>query len=333
MKKIWNLSVLIGLLILVNSCANDIDLTAEFKDIPVVYGVLSANEEDHYIKVERAFLGGDNDNALEIAKIPDSIYYQNLDVKVEHISSGDVFTLQRVEGGPEGFDREEGVFAEEPNYLYKFSTELVEGEEYVLRINRGDNKPEITASTTVVSDFTFTSPVQPTDINIRYRTFSLAWKKKADAYFYDVKMLIKFLEEDPNNLGVFEEQSIVWDIAENQLADSGGSNTFATDFNGEEFYRFLGAELDDNGGADRIFISLDFIVDAGGQAIYDYINIGRANTGITSSQLIPTYSNISEGFGVFSSRRRVLYENFTLKAEARDSLANGIYTRDLGFQD
>lgn len=331
MKKIWNLYALIGLLFLVNSCANDIDLTAEYRDIPVVYSILSANEEVHYVKVERAFLGGDNDNALDIAQIADSIYYDNIDVKVEHVTSGDVFSLQRVDGNEEGFVREAGIFADSPNYLYKFSAALVQGDEYVLRINRGDDLPEITATTTIVSEFVFSSPAQPTDINIRYRTFTLSWRKTPGAFFYDLKMVIRFLEEDPNNLGVFEEKSITWDIAENLEADTGG-NTFASGFNGEEFFRFLGAELDDNDGADRIFISLDFIVDAGGQELFDYINIGRANTGITSTQVIPTYTNISEGFGVFSSRYRVLQENFTLKSETRDSLANGIYTQDLGFQ-
>lgn len=331
MKKIWILSLLIGLVVLNSACDNEVDLTAEFKDIPIVYGVLSPKETVHYIKIERAFLGGENVNALEIAQIPDSIYYDNIDVKVEHLASGTVYNLTRVSGEAEGFVREDGVFAESPNYLYKFTGELEEGDEYQLQINRGDDTEVVTGSTILVSDFDFTSPSSPTDILIRYRTFTMAWKKSPGAFFYDVKMNINFLEEDRENLGVFEEKSIQWSVGEN-LSDEGGSNSFRFEFNGEEFFRFLGAELDDNGGAMRIFSSLDFIVDAGAEELFDFINIGQANTGITSSQVIPTYTNLSEGFGVFSSRNRVVLEGFTLKAEAKDSLANGIYTNDLGFR-
>jgi len=332
MKKIWIISLLLGLVVLNISCDNDVDLTAEFKDIPVVYGVLSPKDDAHYIKIERAFLGGDNDNALQIAQIADSIYYENLDVKIEEVSTGTVYTLNRVDGNEEGLEREEGVFADSPNYLYKFTEELTEGEEYLLRINRGDNTEEVTASTTIVSDFSFTTPQIPTDINIQYRPFSLAWKRTPGAFFYDVSMQFRFLEEDVDNIGIFEEKEIKWEIVKNvSIEDVGGSNTFFINFNGEEFFRFLGAELDDNGGAQRIFVSLDFIVDAGGKELFDFINIGQANTGITSSQVIPTYTNLSEGYGVFSSRNRVPYEGFTLNAEARDSLANGLYTKTLGF--
>ncbi len=332
MKKIRNISLLMGFLVLAISCDNTVDLTAEFKDIPVVYGVLSPADEDHYIKVERAFLGGDNSNALDIAQIADSLYYENLDVKVEHLNSGDVITLQKVNGEDEGLEREDGIFATSPNWLYKFSTELVEGDEYTLRINRGDNLPEVTATTAIVGSFNFTSPIMPTDINIRYRNFPLSWRKKDGIAFYDVKMLFHFLEEDADNIGIFNERTIQWDIFDNLSADNGGSNTFSINFDGEQFYQFVGGELDDINGRKRIFTSLDFVVDAGAEDLFDYINIGLANTGITSSQVIPTYTNLSEGVGVFSSKNREIYEGFTLKAEARDSLATGIYTTGLGFE-
>ena len=145
-------------------------------------------------------------------------------------------------------------------------------------------------------------------------------------------MNINLLEQNPDNLSEYNERTIVWNIFENLRIDEGGSNSVFYDISGEEFYRFIGAELDDNGGAERIFVSLDFIVNAGTEEIYDYINIGLANTGITSSQVIPTYTNLSEGYGVFASRKKVLFEGFTLKSESRDSLANGIYTTGLGFQ-
>jgi len=322
-----------GFLVMAISCDNTIDLTAEFKDIPVVYGILSQVDEDHYIKIERAFLGGDNSNAFDLAQIADSIYYEDLDVKIEHVNSGETFTLTKVNGDDEGIEREDGIFATSPNWLYKFSTELEEGDDYILRINRGDDKPEVTATTTIVSDFNFISPVMPTDININYRAFPISWRKKDGIAFYDLKMQFHYLEEDADNLGTFNEKTIEWDIFDNLAAeDFGGPSSFGFNFEGEQFYQFIGGALDPINGRKRIFTSLDFVVDAGAQELFDYINIGQANTGITSSQVIPTYTNLSEGVGVFSSRNRVFYEGFTLRAESRDSLANGIYTNGLGFE-
>ncbi len=337
MKKIWPLFLLFGITLFTNSCDNSVDLTADFKDIPVVYGILSQQDTFHYIKIERAFLGGDGDNALDIAQIPDSIYYDNLDVQIEHVNTGEIYPLTPIDGSTVGLDREDGIFASDPNTLYTFTLngdEMNDGDEFMLRINRGDNQPEITASTEIIGSFDFTSPTQEgANINIKYTGFSLTWKKKTSTAFYDVKMLFNYLEEDPDNIGNFESKTLEWPIATSLDANVSNSTVFSLTFEGEELYRFLGAELDDNGGADRIFVSLDFVVEAGGQALFDYINIGQANTGITSSQLIPTYTNLSEGFGVFSSRTTVPYVGFTLKAEARDSLANGIHTKDLGFQN
>lgn len=334
MKKKWILG-LFAVIVLIPACDNDIDLTAEFKDIPIVYSLLSSNDDVHYVKIQRAFLGGDNDNALEIAQIPDSLYYENLDVKIQRVGTDDEYSLIPVDGTEEGFDREEGIFAEEPNTVYKLTLpdgeELVGGAEYILRINRGDDKEEVTATTTIIEEFNVTNPSTATDLPIRYRNISMTWRKKAGVAFYDVKMLIHYLEQNPDNPTEFVDKTLEWNIGSNISADSGSPNAFSFTYDGEEFYRFIGAELDDNQGFDRIFSSFDFVIDAGGQELFDFINIGSANTGITSSQVIPTYTNLSEGFGVFSSRYRLVHPGFTLSVEAKDSLSNGIYTRDLGF--
>ena len=332
MNKIWTILMLAGIIISSNSCDNEVVLSAEFKDIPVAYGLLSRQDSVHYIRIEKAFLDENNGNALEIAQIGDSLYYENLDVSVERFSTGDSYSLTRINGNDEGLVKEDGIFANDPNYLYKFilpnGEELVGGEDYELQFNRGDNKPLVTASTTIVDDFNFIIPATATELNIRYRPFPISWRREAGAVFYDMKMLIYILEEQED--GTFDEISLQWDIEEGIIAE--GSNTVSYDFDGEGFYIFLGAELDEIDGRQRIFSSIDLIIDAGSQEIFDYINIGQANTGITSSQIIPTYSNLSEGFGIFGSRNRTVLEGFSLKSEARDSLANGIYTSGLGFE-
>ncbi len=332
--RILGSSIFLVLLVLVSSCDNDVDLTADFRDIPIVYGMLNKEDSINYIRIQKAFLPEDGESALDVALNPDSLYYANLDVRLERVDNGDSYTLERVDGEDEGIVKGEGVFANQPNYLYKLvlpaGEELVEDRQYELKLNRGDNLPVVTALTTIVGDPSFAFPSQVGQLNIRYRDLGITWRKAPAAVFYDLKMQIYYLEEDASNPGSFNEKSIIWNIADNIVSNS-GSNSVNYDVPGEGFYQFIGASLDDNEGFDRIFLSFDFILDAGGEEIFEYINIGEANTGITSSQVIPTYTNLSEGFGVFSSRARTLYEGFTLQSEARDSLANGVYTKDLGF--
>ena len=55
------------------SCETDIDTTAEWKDISVVYGLFDQRDSVQYIKINKAFLG--EGDALLFAKENDSINY------------------------------------------------------------------------------------------------------------------------------------------------------------------------------------------------------------------------------------------------------------------
>lgn len=47
------------------------------------------------------------------------------------------------------------------------------------------------------------------------------------------------------------------------------------------------------------FVTLE--LKAGAKELREFLNIVNANTGITASQEIPRYTNISEGFGILTS--------------------------------
>ncbi len=342
MKKLRAIWLFIGIIILSFSCSNELDLTAGWKDIPIVYGLLSRQDTAHYIRIEKAFLDPTK-SALDIAQIPDSLYYENLDVQVEYLKTGKNYNLTRVDGNLEGYPKKEGVFANAPNYLYKFKLDanekLDEGETYRLKINRGDNKPIVYAEDVIVGDLEITFPQTITALKILYKDFTVQWKSKFedDARFFDLQLVFNFLENSlhPDSVNIFVPRTIVWPVAKNIIRDIDGSKTTKYDLPGEGFYQFLDGALIADPGLKRFFTSIEFVVVGGGEQIFEYINIGQANTGITSSQVIPTYTNLSEGFGVFSSINEVITDDppFTsLHPQMRDSLNLGIYTADLNFQ-
>lgn len=327
------LCAIAGFLFLGNSCSNEVILASEWKDIPIVYGLLSRQDTAHYVRIQKAFLD-ESASALEVAQIPDSLYYDQLTVQIERLSNGDVYDLNRVDGNKEGYVREEGVFADEPNYLYKFKLsggdELAEGETYRLKINRGDNLPEVTADAVIVSDLRFTGPFEVGPIKLEYRDYPIRWRSEDDAAFFDLKVLFHY-KDDLEQQGVFTDKTIEWVVDKN--IKKGESIETKYDVEGEEFFIFVGGELEAAPDVTRLFTSLDFVVTAGGEDLFEYINIGQANTGITSSQIIPTYTNLSEGLGVFSSRNKEAFEGFTLQVQpSLDSLRFGIYTKHLNFQ-
>ena len=77
---------------------------------------------------------------------------------------------------------------------------------------------------------------------------------------------------------------------------------------------------------------MDLVITGGGEAVEQYISIALANTGITSSQEIPIYSNISEGRGIFTSIVRTTVPDLQLSAESDNYLKTSTVTADLNFQ-
>ena len=83
MKKATLFFVLISCLW---SCSEKIDLIGDFKETAVVYGLLDHSDSLHFIKITRAFIGPGN--ALEIAQIADSSYFDVVEATIEEIENG-----------------------------------------------------------------------------------------------------------------------------------------------------------------------------------------------------------------------------------------------------
>ena len=101
---------------------------------------------------------------------------------------------------------------------------------------------------------------------------------------------------------------------------------------GEEFYKFLSAELDSSSNQIRRFISIEIQVTGAGTELLEFTRINLANTGITSSQVVPVYTNLSEGRGIFSSRTSSSRIGLNISSVTRDSLRDGQHTKQLNFQ-
>lgn len=316
------------------SCSTEIDLEAPAADIPVVYGLISKQDTAHYLRIERAFLTGGAE-ASSIAVKPESLYYDNLTVRLEKLPSTLPFPLTRVDGNREGYPRQDGPFAKSPNYLYKAPAQplnLRGGERLRLFIDRGKGLPPVSAETEVLGDLTLRDISPPNPVNMGYdRQVAFGWSAPAAAKVFDLRLLVRYRENSAQAPNVFQPKTLEWAINKEILRED---NTERVTYNilGIAFYRFIASALSPEPNLRRIFDGMDIVVTGGGQEFADYLKIARANTGLTSSQLTPYYSNISQGRGIFSSRSTAIRNGLQLAAESMDSLRRGSITRNLNFQ-
>lgn len=94
MKK---LLIFIALSLVLFSCSTDVDLYADYKEIPVVYGLIEAKADTNYVKITRAFCGSNDNpiNANEVASDYESSNYPcKLDAFIVELKSidGQLFT-------------------------------------------------------------------------------------------------------------------------------------------------------------------------------------------------------------------------------------------------
>lgn len=319
--------VFIGAVLMgIYSCSNEFDITEDRKDIPVVYGLINPVDTATYLRIERGFIS-DDQSALDIAQIPDSLYYMNLDARIIDVESGEEFTLTRVDGNEEGYVRDQGVFAVAPNYLYKLSADEftpIEKKTYELRLDRGDNLSTVTASTIVVDNPRISRPADGFPLVFRngFETI-FEWKLSDEGKIYDLYLEVKYSESIDN--APFENKRLKWDLATSYRDQ-------IISIEGQRFFNFLASQIEENPLAIRSFGNVDVVLVTGGQEVLDFISIGQANLGITSSQDIPTYTNLSEGVGIFSSRNVERKNSVSLTQITLDSLRMGAATRNLNFQ-
>lgn len=327
-------------LIILSNCSNDFVIIDKWKNIPLVYGILSTSEEFNYIRVEKAFID-ESESAFTLAQRPDSLYYDNIIVKLQNEATNQEINLERINVEDLGIEREAGIFASSPNILYRFKeSDFPLNEDQIVNLSIIDGVTEqilTESTTTIVGQYEISKSAPTNPLQFKYDSdFTITWRSdEIQAVFYDVFMKIHYEEQNPDNPSQWVEKELLWTLDQNiERSINGGvfspRTTFS--FNGKKFYEYLAQNIDDSVQTLRAVTGIDIIIDAGGQELLNYIDTGAANTGITSNQIIEPYTNMSSGQGIFSSKSRVEVLDYNLNAVTRDSLREGIITRHLNFQ-
>ncbi|MBK8111300.1 MAG: DUF4249 family protein [Saprospiraceae bacterium] len=311
-----------------SSCSNEFELIEEKIETPIVYSLLDYEAPYQYVRLERAF-ASPNQSAVELAKNPDSLYYKNAIVNLILKRGGvdQTFTLEEVDGNDVGYPRQDGVFAKEPNKLYRINSallNLVPGDKVKLEVNIGEGNP-VTAETTIITKPTSSFPRSGSPVAFSpTQGDNFKWNHVGNfpGSIFNLRAVIHYTEV---SAGEATQKSLVWDIAknvskENFLASPG------------EFYSYLGSSLAKSTTTTRFFDGLDYFIYCGDENLSEFLTIGQANTGITGSGELPVYSNLSRGLGIFGSKAQLSLLGLGLAPNTINELKINKLTKDLNFQ-
>ena len=313
------------------SCGNELDLVAEGANVPIVYSLLSSGQERQYVRVEQAFIDA-NKPAQEVAQDENAVYYgDDAQIRLVNVTENKSFILQKVNATDLGFIRKDGFFPTDPNYLYVHegtNTDFNPGQTVRFELDRGDDQDLVFSEIGLLDTILITKPEAETSVSIPdLSDYTIKWVLKGDnapsAYSIDIIMYYEEANQEDAE-PEFVPKQLKWDFADVQDELSAARE-------GKEFFKFLQESLEEDPKYVRTFEWFDVIIAYTGQEVKRYNDFLSANTGITSSQPIPPFSNLSSGLGLVGARNEQYSRRVFLKPTAKDSLENGRFTKNLGF--
>ncbi len=312
----------------INSCKNDLDAMAPYKESIAVYGLLDPTDSVNYIRVNRVFLGAGDAN--QIAQVQDSVYFKpgEATVVIEKYWNG---VLKQKYNFSETFEKplDQGVF--NVNQLIYKSTQKFKSDssnkffEYVLKVTNNKTGTIFDSeSINIVKDITstptqacgtlgstcfFNDPNSVVNISPFQNTFGpieTRVKFATPRYCATTSVKLRFHYTEVNLNASTAKKYFDFSLGEIDAdVPTGGENMDYT-FAGVTFFNSLNnAILDNSNVLERVADSITFHFFFGGEELQLYKDIN--NTSGSFGQEKPIYTNMKNGaVGVFSSRTKFL---------------------------
>ncbi len=361
-----------ALVVFFASCKTEVDLNAPYKNTTIIFGLLDAEQDVQFIKINKTFLGEGDNNAY--AAIRDSSEYKEEDFirkVVERIDNGEVVRTYELFDTTLINQDSDGVFYGPEQTVYYFETPdgLLQSSEYRIVLEFTDGRV-VTATTNVVNsgDLNWISPQQNTPIilaslsstgNFNYTSeATVRWSPVTNVSIYDVRLRFHYTEKRYASTDDFfsgspistANDSIDFFVGSITEDDVNGSQPLKITFDGRSFFSYLQNNLVADPLVRRVIgrynnnltpartECFDVVITMGNRELRSYIDVNSPSTGVVQER--PIYSNVSNGIGLFASRSTRSLLNLPLVAITGQpnigtlaALVESEYTRDLNFCD
>lgn len=312
---------------ILTSCSTDIDINAPNLDVPVVYCLLDTESSEQYLKLNKTYLVASA--AMDNPPLSDSQYFEgNIQIVLERWENNkpvelvDFLPTNEVPKNP-------GFFPSDKNLLYKADAKILPNSVYMLSIYLEDREKIVYARTETIGDL---SVVDPIELEIRKISlnqgvnYSSRWHQVENAGIYQVVVRFNYAETID---GVKTEKYLDWPQAfSNPITNV---DYLTKDISGTRFFYILEEGIEANEAAVREAISIDFFVLSGGTEIKYYIESTAPAEGALMER--PSYTNLTNGLGVFSSMATQEVKGLNIASTTIDSIAYGVHTKQLLFLD
>ena len=340
MKKFFT----IGLVCIVASFlfqqCSELDLTADYKDITISYGIVNPNEDIHYFKVYRGFIT--DGNALLEAGDWDNVYYpvDSIEVRLEEYKNGKIMrsaVLDTTTSVPQN----PGYFPNPKQLLYYSDWKLDKDAVYRLVIHRNTTGDEVYAETLIVGDFNITNPRYDWNMNLN-QNYTIKFYQAENAAMYDIYLTFYYIEVD-NATGAIEHKQLSKRLNGDYIRAATASEVTFNSFIPKTFFTTIIQSIETNPSVTRYIDAIDgnpyrcirLTVWAGDNNYLTYREVATPSSSVVQNSL--EYTNfVSENesaYGLFASRsfayKDLIMENTTGHSE--DTLVNSPSTKRLNF--
>ncbi|MBQ6770280.1 MAG: hypothetical protein IJP44_04795 [Bacteroidales bacterium] len=311
MKKILVPLAASLLVALLSSCRHEVDLFGDYREIPVIYGLLDAKADTNFVKITRSFytLG----DAYPVAMNPDSSHYPGrLDVRLTEYCNGErirEIVLDTITIG----NKQQGVFYAPKQKLYYTTEKLGHNTDsrkysYMLAVALPDSTLHVKADLVGSNNF----KVKSLAVNFSKQYFGTRrpfyFHSAVNAAYYEVEMAFTFKERrTPDSDSV--PRTMRWKVGNyedyylaNHTAEDG---SYVFNYRPETFYSVLREFLGDDTLTDGVvrFIGdypIELVISACGKNLRQYIYFNDPANSVNPGD--PDFSLINGGLGVLSSR-------------------------------
>lgn len=311
------LSFLIPLVMLMafTSCDNDLEITDTWSDVTIVYGLLDPLADTNYVRIERGYLG--TEPAANSFDEPDSFFYDNLSVELNWYNDNDILvsSVQLIEDNTTRELNDNGPFSVQDAYrIYRVptGTPISTDFEYELIITKANE--QITSARTEIieadgfvflGDFVTIPPLQQPLM----RSGNMKFKNRAsNAAYYEGYMSFYWQETD----------QITKVVTDHSIRFKYGSQeaTISEEYNigpaggVDAMFGLIANRIPIKQNVLRKFSKIKVEVLGADEDLYTYATLNTPSTSINQNR--PTFSNITNGEGIFSSRFTYVLDDILL---------------------
>ncbi len=323
-------------------CDNSLDVTADWKEIPLIYGLLNPSAEYNYIRVNRAYLNQEGD-AFKFASESDSIQFKDLTVSLVEFKNGveeNAITMNKVIGDTIGLEKEDGNFAKSPNILYRTSYPIKQSflstiYSYELVVVNNQSGKVYRSLANMVGESEIFSPIRESNqvINIdddTLRFLYINYREGPQAKMYDCIMRFRYKEYAKGSPNEFVVDSVDWLIFKSrETLTLRGYKEQQTNIKSYLFYDFLRTSIGENSDVERVPLDMGFYLYGSGEDLFTYVEVNKPSIGIVQKK--PEFTNISDGLGIFSSLNIKAFNHVTISDPMMNTLISSERVAGLNF--